>query len=226
MVGKGKLWSWLSDPGESEFGIPLSMDALKALKSHLSGKFSRMTLLFLYDQLNTCAEEISSAWKKNKSLNCGKRNERREEENTKAAGKKAADQKVGIYLFPPLFPSSLTRRWRDRLIRGPRVTHLLPVALVLRVAGSPVPPESDSSTFQTKKQFAVCAKKGQPIRLFAESDKERRLRLRALELIEERGTERHGGAEWFQEGFGGRWEMLGESWMPKTKGERRLSKMM
>ncbi|MCO5594689.1 hypothetical protein L7F22_048722 [Adiantum nelumboides] len=29
--------------------------------------------------------------------------------------------------------------------------------------------------------------KGQPIRLFAESDKERRLRLRALELIEERG---------------------------------------
>lgn len=29
--------------------------------------------------------------------------------------------------------------------------------------------------------------KGEPIRLFAESDKERRLRLRALELIEERG---------------------------------------
>ena len=35
--------------------------------------------------------------------------------------------------------------------------------------------------------------KGQPIRLFAESDKERRLRLRALELIEEKGHERQGG---------------------------------
>lgn len=40
--------------------------------------------------------------------------------------------------------------------------------------------------------------KGQPIRLFAESDKERRLRLRALELIEERGTERHGGQNDFK----------------------------
>ncbi|KXN85868.1 Pre-mRNA-splicing factor 18 [Leucoagaricus sp. SymC.cos] len=35
--------------------------------------------------------------------------------------------------------------------------------------------------------------KGQPIRLFGESDKDRRLRLRALELIEERDHERQGG---------------------------------
>jgi pre-mRNA-splicing factor 18 len=40
--------------------------------------------------------------------------------------------------------------------------------------------------------------KGQPIRLFAESDKERRLRLRALELIEERGTDRQGGQNDFK----------------------------
>ncbi|KAF8602835.1 Prp18-domain-containing protein [Ceratobasidium sp. AG-I] len=39
--------------------------------------------------------------------------------------------------------------------------------------------------------------KGQPIRLFAESDRERRLRLRALELIEERG-ERGGGQNVFR----------------------------
>ncbi|QRW04380.1 pre-mRNA-splicing factor 18 [Ceratobasidium sp. AG-Ba] len=39
--------------------------------------------------------------------------------------------------------------------------------------------------------------KGQPIRLFAETDRERRLRLRALELIEERG-ERAGGQNVFQ----------------------------
>ena len=35
--------------------------------------------------------------------------------------------------------------------------------------------------------------KGQPIRLFGESDKERRLRLRALELIEEKGHDRQAG---------------------------------
>lgn len=40
--------------------------------------------------------------------------------------------------------------------------------------------------------------KGQPIRLFAESDKDRRLRLRALELIEERGHERQGGQNDFK----------------------------
>ncbi|KAJ2920620.1 hypothetical protein H1R20_g16476, partial [Candolleomyces eurysporus] len=40
--------------------------------------------------------------------------------------------------------------------------------------------------------------KGQPIRLFGESDKERRLRLRALELIEEKDHERIGGQNDFK----------------------------
>lgn len=40
--------------------------------------------------------------------------------------------------------------------------------------------------------------KSQPIRLFGESDKDRRLRLRALELIEEKGTERQGGQNDFK----------------------------
>ncbi|KAI0077257.1 Prp18-domain-containing protein [Panus rudis PR-1116 ss-1] len=40
--------------------------------------------------------------------------------------------------------------------------------------------------------------KGQPIRLFGESDKDRRLRLRALELIEEKEHERHGGQNDFK----------------------------
>ncbi|KAH7928281.1 Prp18-domain-containing protein [Leucogyrophana mollusca] len=40
--------------------------------------------------------------------------------------------------------------------------------------------------------------KGQPIRLFAESDKDRRLRLRALELIEEKGHERQSGQNDFK----------------------------
>lgn len=40
--------------------------------------------------------------------------------------------------------------------------------------------------------------KGQPIRLFGETDKERRLRLRALELIEEKDHERQGGQNDFK----------------------------
>jgi pre-mRNA-splicing factor 18 len=40
--------------------------------------------------------------------------------------------------------------------------------------------------------------KGQPIRLFGEGDKERRLRLRALELIAEKDGERHGGQNDFR----------------------------
>ncbi|KAJ7104318.1 Prp18 domain-containing protein [Mycena belliarum] len=40
--------------------------------------------------------------------------------------------------------------------------------------------------------------KGQPIRLFAEADKDRRLRLRALELIEEKGHDRVGGQNDFK----------------------------
>ena len=40
--------------------------------------------------------------------------------------------------------------------------------------------------------------KGQPIRLFGESDKDRRLRLRALELIEEKGHDRQAGQNDFK----------------------------
>ncbi|TFY74520.1 hypothetical protein EWM64_g9493 [Hericium alpestre] len=45
--------------------------------------------------------------------------------------------------------------------------------------------------------------KGQPIRLFGESDKDRRLRLRALELIEERGHDRVSGQNDFRKAMEG-----------------------
>lgn len=46
--------------------------------------------------------------------------------------------------------------------------------------------------------------KGQPVRLFAETDKDRRLRLRALELIEERGSsERQAGQNDFKRALEG-----------------------
>ncbi|EMD33295.1 hypothetical protein CERSUDRAFT_57173 [Gelatoporia subvermispora B] len=64
------------------------------------------------------------------------------------------------------------------------------------VRGSPVPESSfNISNEETIRRLRA---KGQPIRLFGESDKERRLRLRALELIEEKDHERHGGQNDFK----------------------------
>lgn len=58
-------------------------------------------------------------------------------------------------------------------------------------------PESsyNLSNEETTRRLRV---KGQPTRLFGESDRERRLRLRALELIEERDQERQGGQNDFK----------------------------
>jgi len=62
---------------------------------------------------------------------------------------------------------------------------------------TPTNPESsyNLSNEETIRRLRV---KGQPIRLFGELDRERRLRLRALELIEERDQERQGGQNDFK----------------------------
>ena len=62
---------------------------------------------------------------------------------------------------------------------------------------APAHPESsyNLSNEETIRRLRI---KGQPIRLFGESDRERRLRLRALELIEERDQERQGGQNDFK----------------------------
>lgn len=64
-------------------------------------------------------------------------------------------------------------------------------------AGAPPAPESafNISNEETVRRLRA---KGQPVRLFGESDKDRRLRLRALELIEEKDHERHGGQNDFK----------------------------
>lgn len=68
---------------------------------------------------------------------------------------------------------------------------------------SPTPqPESDKleSSFNISNEETIrrLRAKGQPIRLFAESDKDRRLRLRALELIEEKGHDKVAGQNDFK----------------------------
>jgi pre-mRNA-splicing factor 18 len=61
-------------------------------------------------------------------------------------------------------------------------------------------PAPDSERFNISNEEAIrrLRQKGQPIRLFGETERERRLRLRALELIEEKGHDRHGGQNDFR----------------------------
>lgn len=65
-----------------------------------------------------------------------------------------------------------------------------------RVSESPRPESSfNISNEETVRRLRA---KGQPIRLFGESDKDRRLRLRALELLEEKDHERQSGQNDFK----------------------------
>ncbi|OBZ72261.1 Pre-mRNA-splicing factor 18 [Grifola frondosa] len=63
---------------------------------------------------------------------------------------------------------------------------------------SPAPESSTSFNISNEETIRRLRAKGQPVRLFGESDKDRRLRLRALELIEEKDHERHGGQNDFK----------------------------
>lgn len=63
---------------------------------------------------------------------------------------------------------------------------------------SPQPDASGSFNISNEEAIKRLRAKGQPIRLFGETDKERRLRLRALELIEERGQDKTMGQNDFR----------------------------
>jgi hypothetical protein len=64
--------------------------------------------------------------------------------------------------------------------------------------GTPPPNPSVAFNISNDETIRRLRAKGQPVRLFGESDKDRRLRLRALELIEEKGHERVGGQNDFR----------------------------
>lgn len=61
----------------------------------------------------------------------------------------------------------------------------------------PVVPES-SFNISNEETIRRLRAKGEPVRLFGESDRDRRLRLRALELIEERGHDKQAGQNDFK----------------------------
>ncbi|KAG6820491.1 hypothetical protein H0H93_016553 [Arthromyces matolae] len=65
-------------------------------------------------------------------------------------------------------------------------------------AATPVPEASSVFNISNDEAIRRLRSKGQPICLFGESDRDRRLRLRALELIEEKGHERQGGQNDFK----------------------------
>ncbi|KAK1218827.1 hypothetical protein PQX77_018443 [Marasmius sp. AFHP31] len=67
---------------------------------------------------------------------------------------------------------------------------------LVRDSASPLP----DSAFNISNEETIrrLRSKGQPIRLFGEADKDRRLRLRALELIEEKGHDRQAGQNDFK----------------------------
>jgi pre-mRNA-splicing factor 18 len=67
-----------------------------------------------------------------------------------------------------------------------------------RVRDSESPKPESAFNISNEETIRRLRGKGQPVRLFAESDKERRLRLRALELIEEKGHDRQGGQNDFK----------------------------
>ncbi|KAI0749901.1 Prp18 domain-containing protein [Daedaleopsis nitida] len=67
-----------------------------------------------------------------------------------------------------------------------------------RPEGSASPAPESTFNISNEETIRRLRAKGQPIRLFGESDKDRRLRLRALELIEEKDHERHGGQNDFK----------------------------
>ena len=68
----------------------------------------------------------------------------------------------------------------------------------LRDTESPDPSSGTSFNISNDEAIRRLRAKGQPIRLFGESDQDRRLRLRALELLEEKEHERHGGQNDFK----------------------------
>jgi hypothetical protein len=68
-----------------------------------------------------------------------------------------------------------------------------------RPVTTPEPQKAEASfNISNEETIRRLRAKGQPIRLFGESDKDRRLRLRALELIEEKGHDRQAGQNDFK----------------------------
>ncbi|KAF7330414.1 SFM domain-containing protein [Mycena venus] len=91
----------------------------------------------------------------------------------------------------------------------------------LRDVDSPKPETGGQFNISNEETIRRLRSKGQPIRLFAESDKDRRLRLRALELIEEKDHDRQGGQNDFKKALEDVENVEREMKAKGTKGKKR-----
>ena len=119
-----------------------------------------------------------------------------QEQKAREEGEKLAASHVSACVFYPLSPFHLISfHWRKQ-VGSSRASTNSPLPDSAAEPATTNPESSyNLSNEETIRRLRV---KGQPIRLFGESDRERRLRLRALELIEERDQERQGGQNDFK----------------------------
>ncbi|KAI0346328.1 Prp18-domain-containing protein [Trametopsis cervina] len=120
--------------------------------------------------------------------------EREEKEKTEAERRAKLDKgKVSSIVF-------LCLRMRELICNGEQATSRTTIGTHDGTRDTTSPDPSSSASFNISNEEAIrrLRSKGQPIRLFGESDRDRRLRLRALELIEEKEHERQGGQNDFR----------------------------
>ena len=119
-----------------------------------------------------------------------------QEQKTREEGEKLLASHVsasGFYPLPPFYLISF--HWSKQVGSSRASTNSpLPDSIPEPTATNP----ESSYNLSNEETIRRLRVKGQPIRLFGESDRERRLRLRALELIEERDQERQGGQNDFK----------------------------
>ncbi|KAG9315097.1 pre-mRNA-splicing factor [Chiua virens] len=116
----------------------------------------------------------------------------KQEEEQKAKQEQARSSQEGGRNSVEAAASEHAKPDADKATRSASLTP----AVESRASHSPIPESSfNISNEETIRRLRA---KGQPIRLFAESDRDRRLRLRALELIEEKGDDRQSGQNDFK----------------------------
>jgi len=124
----------------------------------------------------------------------------REEEEQRA--REEATKKVEVEAEQAALPKNNGSTRSTSLVPSipsvPRSTTASPALDAGTGTGTPPPAAGLAFNISNEETIRRLRAKGQPIRLFGESDKDRRLRLRALELIEEKGHERVGGQNDFR----------------------------
>lgn len=115
------------------------------------------------------------------------------EQKAREEGEKLAVSQVSLPRVEP--PPQLTSLHWSKQVGSSRASTNSPLPDSISESTTTNPESYNLSNEETIRRLRI---KGQPIRLFGESDRERRLRLRALELIEERDQERQGGQNDFK----------------------------